>query len=160
MPRRLQAEFASPQHLTALGAVVVWRQVEIVLGGEPALARQRGALRSPAHPYFDFSTPMSQSRITAPTVAVTSDPMNADGFEAEQPEGEATDQRTDHTDDQVADQSEPAAAHDLAGEPASNQTNDQKSDYSHRALLLPSVDVSNRTAMQGKTRRVSIECAE
>src|SRR5229473_1372353 len=48
-------------------------------------------------------------------------PPGSDRRKLERSPEPATDDRTDHADDDVADQAEAAALHDLSGEPASHQ---------------------------------------
>ena len=74
--------------------------------------------------------------MTAPTVAVTSEPMNPTALSPISPNVESPHDGADNTHDQVADQPESAAAHDLSAKPARDQSDDNRSDesFSHSAF--------------------------
>src|SRR5512134_1140601 len=55
-------------------------------------------------------------------------PPRAKSRQAEHTPQPAADEGTDHADDEIADDAEAAALHDLAGEPAGDQADDQKYD--------------------------------
>jgi len=54
--------------------------------------------------------------------------------EAQEPEEETSEQCANDADDEVADQSETAAAHDLAGQPTGHDADDQEPNDTHMAL--------------------------